>query len=64
MARRINLKQQCLNYRVTTNNDKIKAQQNCKKLKGSPIYINKDFCQAMLQYTVQKGDLERGKIVT
>ena len=30
--------------------DKVKVLQNCKKLKGSHIYINKDFCQATLQY--------------
>ena len=34
-----------LNYK-----DKVKVLQNCKKLKGSHIYINKDFCQATLQY--------------
>ena len=28
--------------------DKVKVLQNCKKLKGSHIYINEDFCQAML----------------
>ena len=28
--------------------DKVKVLQNCKKLKGSHIYINKDFCQATL----------------
>ena len=30
--------------------DKVKVLQNCKKLKGSHIYINEDFCQATLQY--------------
>ena len=30
--------------------DKFKVLQNCKKLKGSHICINEDFCQAMLQY--------------
>ena len=30
--------------------DKVKVLQNCKKLKGSHIYINKDFRQATLQY--------------
>ena len=30
--------------------DKIKVLQNCKKLKGSHIYINEEFCQATLQY--------------
>ena len=29
--------------------DKVKVLQNCKKLKGSHIYINKDLCQATLQ---------------
>ena len=26
--------------------DKVKVLQNCKKLKGSHIYINEDFCLA------------------
>ena len=30
--------------------DKVKVPQNCKKLKGSHIYINEDFSQATLQY--------------
>ena len=30
--------------------DKVKALQNCKKLKSSHIYINEDFCRALLQY--------------
>ena len=30
--------------------DKVKVLQNCKKLKGSHIYINEDFSQATLQY--------------
>ena len=30
--------------------DEVKVLQNCKKFKGSHIYINKDFCQTMLQY--------------
>ena len=30
--------------------DKVKVLQNCKKLKGSHIYINEYFCQATLQY--------------
>ena len=30
--------------------DKVKVLQNCKKLKGSLIYMNEDFCQAILQY--------------
>ena len=30
--------------------DIVKVLQNCKKLKGSHIYINEDFCQATLQY--------------
>ena len=30
--------------------DKVKVLQNCKKLKGSHIYIKEDFCQATLQY--------------
>ena len=30
--------------------DKVKVLQYCKKLKGSHIYINEDFCQATLQY--------------
>ena len=30
--------------------DNVKVLQNCKKLKGSHIYINEDFCQATLQY--------------
>ena len=30
--------------------DKVKVLQNCKKLKGSHIYVNEDFCQATLQY--------------
>ena len=30
--------------------DKVKVLQNCKKLKGSHIYINEDFCQAIVQY--------------
>ena len=30
--------------------DKFKVLQNCENLKGSHIYINEDFCQAMLQY--------------
>ena len=29
---------------------KVKVLQNCKRLKGSHIYINEDFCQATLQY--------------
>ena len=29
--------------------DKVKVLQNCKKVKGSRIYINEDFCQATLQ---------------
>ena len=30
--------------------DKFKVLQNCKKLKGSHIYINEEFCQATLQH--------------
>ena len=30
--------------------DKVKVLQSCKKLKGSHIYTNEDFCQSMLQY--------------
>ena len=26
--------------------DEVKVLQNCKKLKGSHIFINEDFCQA------------------
>ena len=29
--------------------DKVKVLQNCKKVKGSRIYINEDFCLATLQ---------------
>ena len=34
-----------LNYK-----DKVKEMRSCKKLKGSDIYINKDFFEATLQY--------------
>ena len=37
-------------YNLLSYKDKVKVLQNCKKLKGSHIYINEDFCQATLQY--------------
>ena len=42
--------------------DKVKVLQNCKKLKGSHIYINEDFLSS--HAAVQKRALERGKTVT
>ena len=30
--------------------DKANVLQNCKKFKGSEIYVNEDFCEATLQY--------------
>ena len=36
--------------KILSYKDKVKVLQNCKKLKGSLIYINKDFCEATLQY--------------
>ena len=33
---------------VKVKKDKVRVLQNCKKLKGSHIYINEDFCQATL----------------
>ena len=38
--------QKCIQNSAT----KSKYYKNCKKLKGSYIYINEDFCQATLQY--------------
>ena len=36
--------------KILSYKDKVKVLQNCKKLKDSHIYINEDFCEAMLQY--------------
>ena len=36
--------------KLLTYKDKVEVLQSCKKLKGSHIYINEDFCQATLQY--------------
>ena len=37
-------------FKLLSYKDKVKVLHNCEKLKSSDIYINKDFCQATLQY--------------
>ena len=41
--------------KLLSHKDKVKLLQNCKKLKGTHIYINEDFCQAALQYRKELG---------
>ena len=49
MARRINTR--TIVCKLLSSKDKVKVLQNCKRLKGSHIYLNEDFRQATLHYS-------------